>query len=140
MRMKTSQLLILLATTALLMFGITAIVFNQYKILDIRTVDMKVAITNEIGFAATSGYLNFGTVARGTGSASRFVNVINNGEKPVLLRVVVSGDLKQWTQITPSQQLLQPNSTEMISFAVVAPVDAAYGNYTGTAKFIYERS
>jgi len=137
--MKLAKVIILLAATALIIFGLTSLTYNEIKILDVRTVNMSVEVGSSVGFALSNESLTFGVVDRGTGSASRYVDVGNQRPYPVAVRVTTSGDMRDMVQVSPSFVVLNSGETQRIAFVVIAPPDAKFGNYTGKATFIYER-
>ena len=104
-----------------------------YKVKEVRVVEMRLQISNYLGFNLTNQSLNFGTVGPG-GGAFRDLNL--ESSEPVKVRVFLKGKLAEWTTVAENDFIF--NGTKSLTFTVKTPMNIKVGNYTGEAILIFK--
>ncbi len=89
---------------------------------------------NMMGLNTDTDALKFGVLSPGMG-AKRSVRIQHGREAEVL--ATMQGELEGWTLVDPANFTLdaEQGAVRQVYFEVIVPLDAAPGNYTGTAVF-----
>jgi len=135
---KTKHLIVLLFITAIISITATNILYSFYVISDVKELDMSLIVGEHIGFDAGTDKITFGMITR-SGSCRRDIFLSNQKDYPLKVYVSLHGNFKEWVYLTDDFFILKPGEEKKISFTVSAPADAAYGNYTGKARFVFKR-
>ncbi len=138
-RLSKGKLVLLLVAVIFFVAGLTEIIYTLYKIQHIETIPATVEVSKKIGFAIGREGLNFGIVPRG-GSSTREIVIVNQDTKEMRTRVLVHGSISKFLTPPESEFILRRNETKSLSFSVIIPEDAKYGNYTGKISIIFERN
>jgi len=72
-------------------------------------------------------------------SSTRYVFLSNKKDYPLKVYINFYGDFAEWVSVSEDYFVLQPGEEKKLSFTASAPRDAAYGNYTGKARFVFKR-
>lgn len=134
-RLNKRNILIFAIIIVLLVFIIIQF-YSYYKlknIKEIKTFEMKLEVSDHIGFNLENETLNFGTVIP-SGSATRNIKI--ESDEPVFLNVNFKGNLAEWVDVSENNFVF--NGTKDLTFVVYAPWYAEAGNYTGKAVLIFK--
>lgn len=88
-----------------------------------------------VGFDLNKQNLTFGTLSPG-GSSAR--TVTTQYSKPAITYVWAEGNISSWVIISPKKFEIMPNTSQEVSFALLAPITAKEGEYNGKIVFCYQ--
>ncbi len=137
--MKKNHIFILLLVTALISITATILFYSFYKIADVKEINMTLIVGDHAGLDVNTEKLAFGMVMPAGNSCTRYI-VLSN-KKDYLLNVHINfyGSLAEWISVSENHFVLKPDEEKKLSFSATVPRSTAYGNYTGTAKFVFKR-
>jgi hypothetical protein len=107
--------------------------YNYFKPLETRTLDVHFIIGNTPGFDVNSSALVFGRIPP-KGSSSRKVVIQNTYEFPIKVSIFVSRDLSSYF-IFEDIHYIEPGMAKDIWFNVAIPNNASEGEFRGKALF-----
>jgi len=136
--MKKSNAILILLILLFLTIGVVSLLYFYITTIDIREVEMDLKVGNRIGINVGSDKIWFGMVTPG-GSATRNIILTNDYPFPVLVKLMIYGDLKSYVSLSESNVVLEPNTKKEVSVTVFVPSDMRYGNYTGTLKAVFKK-
>jgi len=138
--MPTYKLVILLVIAVLLSIGVTSWIYSFYKILNYTEypISLNIAEKNQIGFNLNPGVLSFGKVPQGA-TAIRNATVSQRYPFDVLVRIEITGKVKQLVFVKENLFILPSNITKTIEVVASVPENQTTGNYTGKLKVYFER-
>ena len=134
MRKKKKLALIAL----LLLFILSAFIYLFFNIKEIKIIDMKVNVSDRIGFDVTTSYLNFGNVPPGS-SSKRTIVIKNHYDFDIALYILVFGKIKNYVKIDKPFFIIKPDEKKGIDITVKVPVDAEKQEMRGKAVIIIRR-
>jgi len=137
--MKKNYLFILLLVIALISITATNLFYSFYIIADVKEFNMSLIVGDYAGFDVDTERLAFGMVSPGGNSCIRFIDLSNKKDYPLKVYINFYGNLAELVSVPENYFILQPNEEKKLSFSASAPRDAAYGNYTGKARFVFKR-
>lgn len=88
-----------------------------------------------VGFDLNNQNLTFGTLSPG-GSSTRAVTT--HYSKEAITYVWTEGNISSWVIISPKKFEIMPNTSQDVSFTLLAPVTAKEGDYKGKVVFCYQ--
>jgi len=135
---KKNQLFILLSVAAIMSISSTIFFYSHYIIKDIKEIDMILIIGNRTGFDVDTEKLTFGMIMP-TSSSTREVLISNKKDCPLKAYINFYGSFAEWVSVSENYFVLKPGEEKKLSFSATAPRNAAYGNYTGTARLVFKR-
>lgn len=112
--------------TSIILFTISvtlAAVVQEFKILDIR-----LTVANHLGFNTDTDKLYLGTVPRGN-IASRYILVENKEYEKSVIRLKISGELKNWITVSENNFVLKKGESKLIKVEAIVPENAELKNY-----------
>lgn len=136
---KTTVTLLLIAL--FLGIGSTMMYYAFYKVAYMQIYDIEFETTEGllIGFNADPN-LDFGKIPAVGGRARKEINVHNDWDMPLLVKINIKGDAAPFISVEDNNFILQPDETRHINAYVTIP---DYFNitaqYTGEAKIIFLR-
>ncbi len=134
------KVILVILIAVLLTAGITSIAYSFYKILDYKEFDISVQVTKEkhIGFNLDPGVFNFGKVPLGS-TAKRNATMNHKYPDEIIVRMKVSGNVRELINLDKNYFLLEPNVVEQIEVSAKIPSNQTLGNYSGKLKVYFER-
>ena len=135
---KKNYFFILLFIIAIISITATILFYSFYIIADVREFNMSLIVGNHTGFDVDTEKLAFGMVMP-TSSSTRYVFVSNKKNYPLNVHINFYGNLAEFVSVSDNHFVLKPSEEKKLSFSATAPRNAAYGNYTGTARFVFKR-
>lgn len=87
-----------------------------------------------VGFDLNKQNLTFGTLSPGS-SSTKVVTM--EYSKQAITYVWAEGDLSSWVIISPKKFEIMPNTSQDVSFTILAPITAKEGEYNGKIVFCY---
>jgi len=130
---------ILLFVIATISITATILFYSFYIIADVREFNMSLIVGDHAGFDVDTEKLAFGMVMPAGSSSTRYVFLSNKKDYPLKVYINFYGDFAEWVSVSEDYFVLQPGEEKKLSFTASAPRDAAYGNYTGKARFVFKR-
>ncbi len=127
---STNRLLYLLAAVFFILIILFILLFLN-KPLEERLIEIKFSVSEKFGVDLNSSALIFGRVIPGT-IISRIVNIENNRDFPIIVRIYVSENLKDYI-ISENKISLPPRESANLGFTLSVPKGTMIGNYTGYA-------
>jgi len=135
---KKNHIFILLLVIALISITATILFYSFYIIADVREFNMGLIVGNRTGFDVDTEKLSFGMIMP-TSSSTRYIVLSNKKDYPLNVYVNFYGNFAEWVSVSENYFVLKPDEEKKLSFTASAPRDAAYGNYTGKARFVFKR-
>jgi len=136
---KTKYLIVLLFIIAIISITATNLFYSFYVIEDVREFNMSLIVGDHAGFDVDTEKITFGMVKPAGNSCTRFVFISNKKDHPLKVYISLHGNFADWVSVSEDYFVLQPGEEKKLSFSASAPGDAAYGNYTGKARFVFKR-
>ena len=124
-----------------LLIGFTAalMTYSFWYVEKVRVYNMTLIVYDHIGFDVDNETLAFGMVMPGTASSTRFLNVANGRDYPVLVQFTGTGEMAQWVSLHNTEIVLDPYETREVRVSANPPAEVAYGNYTGKFKIVFKK-
>ncbi|HHI04194.1 MAG TPA: hypothetical protein ENL45_01465 [Candidatus Woesearchaeota archaeon] len=72
-------------------------------------------------------------------SSTRYIDLSNKKDYPLRVYINFYGSLAECVSVSENYFILNPGEEKKLSFSAIAPRNAAYGNYTGKARFVFKR-
>lgn len=136
---KKNNLFILLLVIALISITSTILFYSFYLIENVREFDMSLIVGDHAGFDVDTEKLSFGMVTPAGSSCTRYMFISNKKDYPLNVYIDFYGNLAKWVTVSENYFVLKPNEEKKLSFTASAQKDAAHGNYTGKARFVFKR-
>ncbi len=105
----------------------------HYGVRQRQVFDMKLKISDYVGFSVDQDLINFGVVMPGGGS-KRFIDI--SADEPTYVVIMVEGDIAPLVGVSENNFVFEGDKT--IIFTAVAPVDIEEGEYTGKATVLFK--
>ena len=137
--MEKKNLFILLLIITLISITATILFYSFYIIADAREFNMTLIVGYHAGFDVNTERLAFGMVSPGGNSCTRFIDLSNKKDYPLKIYINFEGDLADWISVSDNYFIINPGEEKKLSFSASAPKGSAYGNYSGTARFVFKR-
>jgi len=137
--MKKNHIFILLLVAALVSITFTILFYSFYKIADVKEINMTLIVGDHAGLDVNTEKLSFGMVMPKGSSCTRYVTLSNKKDYPLKVYINFYGSLAECVSVSENYFILNPDEKKKLSFSAIAPRNAAYGNYTGKAKFVFKR-
>ncbi len=139
--MKTDKALVFILIAILLAFGITEVVYTNYKYPSYKSLPMFVEVTNKVlvGVNTRTDGLYFGIVPTGD-AGRRFINITNPYSTPVQIQITTKGTIAFWVQPDKNYFVLNPGEATQIVVQINIPLNATVGNYTGNMFILMKRT
>ena len=137
--MKENHIFILLLVAALVSITFTILFYSFYKIADVKEINMTLVVGNHTGLDVDTEKLAFGMVMPKGSSCTRYVTLSNKKDYPLKVYINFYGSLAECVFVSENYFILNPEEEKKLSFSAIAPRNAAYGNYTGKARFVFKR-
>lgn len=137
--MKTKRFIALLFIIAIISITATILFYSFYIIADVKELDMSLIVGKHTGLDVGTEKLTFGMIMPAGNSCTRYVFLSNKKNYPLKVYINFYGDLADWVSVSDNYFVLQPDEEKKLSFTANAQKDATYGNYTGTARFVFKR-
>ena len=136
---KKNHIFILLLVIALISITTTILFYSFYIIENVREFDMNLIVGNHTGFDVNTEKLTFGMITPTGSSCTRYIFISNKKDYPLRVYINFYGNFANWVSVSDNYFVLKPDEEKKLSFTASAPRDAAYGNYTGTARFVFKK-
>ena len=137
--MKKNYIFILLLITALISITATILFYSFYKIVDVKEIDMTLIVGDHAGLDVNTEKLSFGMVMPTGSSCTRYVNLSNKKDYSLKVYILFFGSFAEEVSVSENYFILNSGEGKKLSFSAIAPKNAAYGNYTGKARFVFKR-
>ncbi|NOZ81126.1 MAG: hypothetical protein GXP63_05630 [DPANN group archaeon] len=137
--MRRRTLVLLMIAVFLLAVSATFLFYTEYVFQEKWEIPAQVTVDNRSGFQHDKAKMLFGNIEPGN-FGKRFLNVSQNKEFPMDVKIGMRGDLSSWVQVSPEEFVLDPGQQVKVSFAITVPKDTPLGNYTGTANIVFLRT
>ncbi len=137
--MKKNHIFILLLVIALISITTTILFYSFYVIKNVREFDMYLIVGNHTGFDVNTEKLTFGMITPTGSSCTRYIFISNKKDYPLRVYINFYGNFANWVSVSENYFVLKPGEEKKLSFSATAPRNAAYGNYTGKARFVFKR-
>ncbi len=134
---KKNHFFILLFIIVIISITATMLFYSFYTVSDVREFNMNLIVGDHAGFDVDSERLAFGMASPGGNSCTRYVFVSNKKDYPLKVYINFYGNLADWVSVSDNYFILNPGEEKKLSFSATAPEGAAYGNYTGKARFVF---
>ena len=125
----------------LIVLAVLAICYMSYFILyPWKSTDfyMHTKVENVLGFAVNNTTLEFGTIPPGAWG-TKIITISYNEPSPEFVRIVVTGNISQWTSVSDNNFILQGSGEKPLGVRIYMPKDAEIGEYTGTLSIYYKK-
>jgi len=136
--MKLRYFLILLIIIIPIFAILTFILYQNYVIVEVQTIESHIIIMNGYGFNIDNSKLYLGGVPPG-GIAFRNFTVNNTGTEGRNIEIKEFGELKDWSRIYPSNFYLGPGESQPVKYYVQTPGRVSFGNHTGRINIYFKR-
>ncbi|MCX6706858.1 MAG: hypothetical protein NT001_01815 [Candidatus Woesearchaeota archaeon] len=137
--MKLNKALILLAIAIIIGSTVSMMFYSFYYINSIVTYDMSVVVGNHIGFDTDTDLLAFGMIMPGSSSSTRFINLDNYNDYPLMVEMKKTGEIAGWVTLSKENFIMDPHSNITLSTSAAAPPNAQLGNHTGKIRAVFKR-
>lgn len=136
--MKKNKAILILLILSLATAGIVSIAYLSYTIEDVKRVDISFKVGDRLGINLDTDKIWMGMVAPGN-SASREIILSNNNTFPVIVRLKITGELKEYVTLAENNFIITPATSKAVAVSATAPKDMDFGNYTGTLVAVFEK-
>ena len=136
---KKNYIFILLLVIALISITATVLFYSFYIIVNVREFNMTLIVGSHTGIDVDTEKLSFGMIMPAGNSCTRYVFLSNKKDYPLKVYINFYGKLAEWVSVSDNYFVLRSNEEKKLSFTANAQKDAAYGNYSGTARFVFKR-
>lgn len=136
---KTKHIIVLLFIIALISITATILFYSFYTIEDVKELDMSLIVGSHTGIDVDTEKLTFGMIMPAS-SSTREVFISNKKDCPLKVYINFYGDFAEWVSVSEDYFVLKPGEEKKLSFSASAPRNAAYGNYTGTARLVFKKA
>jgi len=136
---KTKIFIILMLIITLTGITATILFYSFYIIADVKEIDMSLLVGDHAGFDVDGERLAFGMVKPASNSCIRYINLSNKRDYPLRIYINFDGNLTEFVSVSDNYFVIKPDEEKKLSFSASAPRDTAYGNYTGTVRFVFKR-
>jgi len=133
---KKEKAIIILILIVVISFLITYFVYDSFKPVEIKTIDMDLTVGNYTGFDVNTSALIFGTTVPNS-YVKRTINITNIDENNHKVSIKAYGELKEWTSISEDSFTLKGDETKEIDVEIRVPTDADRREYTGDLKILF---
>ena len=96
---------------------------------------MKVQVVDYVGFNLDPNEINFGAVMPSGGSKRDLELSVN---EPTKVEIILQGELAPWVVVSENNFVFEGKKT--VTFMVVIPEDAEYGEYIGRAIILFRKA
>jgi len=114
------------------------IIYSVYLIisapLETKNLEVKFIVGQNAGFDLNKSLLTFGRIPPG-GSAVREINIENNYNFPVEIRVYASKNIAEYINIEQEYLKINASGKNKIPVTVNLPADMSFGEYSGRLVF-----
>jgi hypothetical protein len=121
--------LILLVFIFILIIIIICNLAEFFSVIDVKSLDARVIVSNRTGFDINSSALIFGEVMP-SGAATRDIFIDNNHNEVIRIKIYSTGNISSFLQFE-SDFILQKNKTRKVGFSVYIPKGTKHGIYNG---------
>lgn len=137
---RKSRIVVLFVLAILFSVTITEFAYFFYKVKYVRVYDLKLEVSDKIGFALGSetSQINFGAVPPGS-SVTRNIFLLNNYTLPLLVSIVAKGSINEFIYIDNNVFVMQQGESKEIPIHSFVPEGTCYGNYSGKLTLIFKR-
>lgn len=122
-----------------LSISLTFLAYSLLLVKDVLVLDMHLEIGDRLGFNLDTDALYFGKVIPGTSSVTKFANVSNTEDYPVVVNIKMCGELGEWVIISEDKFVLKGGEVKELSLSALPPEGTPFGNYTGKLKAVARR-
>lgn len=129
--MKRNNALLIIIIFALLSFLVTITIYSSGKLISVNRYEVKLSVGDRIGFDLGSEVISFGTMLPGSESP-RKIEITNSLNRPVKVIIKHIGNTTKFVYPEKNNFLIQPNSSDQLTFVARIPKNTTYGNYRGT--------
>ena len=136
--MKISKFVLSLIFVSVLTALLTLIFYNDFVIEKIVYYNMTLRVDDHFGLAVDNESLNFARVPPGQ-SAEKSILFANPSSHNVRILIILHGALSDWIKVSDYNFVLIPNDRKNVTFEIFAPLNASFGNYTGSAEIIFRK-
>ncbi|MFC2136037.1 hypothetical protein ACFLTH_15590 [Bacteroidota bacterium] len=143
--MKLKRFIMLLVVVLLLSATATLLYYSYFKaeeVVDIEWAPYSFHISNHVGLVGDRDAVKFGGIMPG-GSGERGINVSNDFDFPVKIRITTKGEKSDWITIKENNFILEPHTSKEVKLRVNIPATAVIPdtkiNHTGTVTAYYIR-
>lgn len=137
--MKRNKLITVILILVLLSFTFTYVYYNQRNLVEVKKVDFDFEISTNVGFNLDRDKLHFGVFRPGSASSTRLIELTNQHDFSVEVIPVVKGLKVGEIEFTAEKIPLGPGEDKEITATARAPLDAPYGNYSGSIYFMFKK-
>ena len=131
--MKIETASFILAGAVIISVIATVMVFHLVPSHETEELEMRLQVSDYVGFDVETSAIVFGTVPPG-GMGQRDIIINNLADEPRNILIRAEGGLSEWVSVSENMFLVLANEEKPVSVHVQVPEDAEFGNYTGTMK------
>ena len=118
----------------IIVLAIAAMILS-FRIRQIQIIDIKLKVSDRLGFNVENASINFGKVIPGATGTRNLV--LDSRNETYRCFIFLIGNLAKWVEVSEKNFVFQ--GEKGINFHVKPPNDAQIGNYTGKAIIILIR-
>lgn len=134
--MKRNMLIFGVTIIFLVILCVAIVLFFVSKPINSYSIQSNVIVDNAVGFNLQNDQLYFGRVTPG-GSATRHISFTSPTD--VVITISLVGEIADWLILPENPLILVANETQRLSFGILVPAQAEFGNYSDTITFTYYR-
>lgn len=135
-RFRAVLLLVLLATMTAI---VTAFIYEEHSVVETRSVDMDLKVSDVMAFNTDIDALHFGKAKPGQ-VALRSFTLNNSYAFPLIVELRMDGELRTWASVDQNFIPLEPYTSRQLNISIDIPEDAELGLYTGKLTAIFRRA
>lgn len=107
-------------------------------IQEVRTLDIRLAVANRLGFNIDTDKIYFGTIPP-ENSGQRRVIIENREYRKSVIRLKVYGELKDWVTVSDNNFALKKGESKTVALKVAIPKDAELKDYKSKLIITFTR-
>lgn len=134
--MDKKQVAILVVIVFLLGMTATSLFYSHYLVENVMIVEMSLEVGDKLGFNLEENVLNFGRTAPGVNSVTRFIEISNIEDYPIVIKIKTSGELSEWVTTSEDNFVLEAGEIRKVDFVAAPPPDAPQGEYYGKVRVL----
>ncbi|MFH1590366.1 MAG: hypothetical protein ABIC95_00410 [archaeon] len=132
----TWKTIVIFFSVLLLAVAITAMVYVNYVVIGIHSVDVEVEIEDSVAFKLDPDKMYFGSMMAG-GYAKRGIDLSPGIDSRMKVSVKPKGEIARW--LTTDKDGFWMESNETVTVTLHPPDGTPLGTYTGQILFVFKR-
>jgi len=121
-----------------ILISILVLIYNNFVVFKTQEYDVKLEVSNNLGFDVSEEYIGFGKITPG-GTSNKKLEVLNDYGREFNVQVKVEGNASKFIYLKDKDIILRPYENKTIELLAIIPKNEPYGEYAGKLVLIFRR-